>query len=243
MQVSDLSVFINQVESRYHSTGDYFKMVANDLGCKMSPPYDVCFNMSPGEIEAGHQLYLNRDCHLGLEHRVPDAFYTQYSDSWPDEKVVMHAARPQLHKRTREPEYDVVFVGRNDESLYKERNEILKYLSDKVDIRIIGDGRPPKEYVDCLSLGKIIFNFSLKGEINRRVFEGMAIGTLVTDAVRGLDHVGKEGEDFYSYKRDDYEGALRAIKKALDKPIDSRKHIINNHTYKHRFLQMLKGII
>lgn len=244
MQVDDLSVAICQSEARYHSTGDYFKMVAKDLGCSFSPPYDVCFNMSPGNTPAKHQLFLNRDCHLGLEHKVPNAFYTQYSDQWDDDRVVMHAARPSLHKRTKTPEYDVVFAGRNDDGLYQQRARILRHLDQKdIDIRIFDDGLCPKDYVDTLSLGKIIFNYSLKGEINRRVFEGMAIGTLVTDRVRGLEHVGEEDKDFYAYDRDDFDSAVKAVNKALDKPLNSRQHIINNHTYKHRFLKMLEGII
>lgn len=155
----------------------------------------------------------------------------------------MFAADPQIHYDYQlERTYDVGFVGEQDGG----RQGIIDALSEK--FNMLAKYRvSSEEYSQLLSQCKVIFNKSRRGEINMRVFEGMAIGALVTDKVEGLEFAGQDGIHFLTYT--DVASAVSAIKYLLEHEKErynmaamARQHILDKHTYGHRFKGMINFI-
>lgn len=155
-----------------------------------------------------------------------------------------HAADPELHRPMYvEKEYDIVMVGSTDER-YGERNRILELLKSKYKVHV-AKTRPGLAYSQELSKGKIIFNCSMTDtNIPMRFFEGMAIGVLVTNYSKNLDSLAQRGLHYLGYEDDEelistIEEQLRDTQRNLWMPKEARKHILENHTYKHRALTLL----
>lgn len=243
-----MKVRIIQGKSRYPSTGDYFKMIAKDIGVETEfiGKADLALYFNEGlEMAANHHVAYERDADRTILVQSPyPKFYTQYG-SWPDDRVILHATDPEIFKRTQEPEHDIVFVGRDYGG---ERSEFFQALIDSgLDIKVYGDGYNTQDYVDLLNTGRILLNYSERGEINRRVFEIMAIGCCVTDRAEHIEEVGQEGKHLFSFDKNDISKTITLLrklsqnKKLTDKVAKaSRQHIINKHTYKHRFEELIK---
>lgn len=249
-----MNIKLVQDPSRYLSTADYFKKVAPSLGVETNltegagADAAIYFNKSESVFADRHILYeRDPDRQILMDMPANSTFYTQYG-GWSDDQVVLHAADPDIHKRTHDPIYDIVFCGRLYEEERKPFLENLKQLG--FNIKIYGDGFKTSDYVDNMSDGRIILNFSERGEINRRIYEAMAIGCCVTDRVDHLDKVGEEGKHFFSFNKENMNETVKLLLKlSMDKKLTeevakaSRKHIINHHTYKHRFEELIeKGI-
>jgi spore maturation protein CgeB len=138
-----------------------------------------------------------------------------------------------------EKDYDVGFFGES-----RHRKELLDRVERefrmlrKEDIKGI-------EYSRGLSACKVLFNKSDFHELNMRLYEGMAIGALVTNWVKGIEEAGKDGVHFLTYKTDDE--AIEKIQLLLDNDSlrekiahESREHVLKNHTYEKRLHDMLE---
>ena len=96
-------------------------------------------------------------------------------------------------------EWDVVFIGNVNPSVQKERSHYLKRLlalSDRLKIRVETNVHG-KAYVEALKSAKVVFNRSIRGEANMRVFEALAAETLIflessNEEIRDLFEEGKE---------------------------------------------------
>ena len=261
-------VVISQNSARYKGTAEWLKDASESLdGVDVEIIIDGAINEESadlgiichegGKVNAKTVFYYERDARrefLFNSQLAGTTFYAQYCDTtlpasphYGDGFVVMHAADPDFHKRNLEPQFDVVFCGRK----YSDREMFLGHVGQKLDengvsYRFEGDGKDPGEYRDILSSGRIILAPSQFHEINRRVFEAMSIGVCVTDRVHGIKNVGEEGKHFLAFTSGDEMGAVSAIMELVKNPtlmnkIDkaSRKHIILNHSYKHRLKEFL----
>lgn len=158
-----------------------------------------------------------------------------FNPKHPNAHLVLLGADPEVHKKYDvEEEYDVVFVGEQEG-----REDILKKLDSEFNLLNLSSA---ENYAKELSRAKIIFNYSRYNEINMRFFEGMAVGTLVTNKVPHLP--GKDGKHYMTYK--DIDDAVSQIKKLLkdDKKRNeiaknSRDFILKSHTYKHRLKEIV----
>lgn len=240
-----MKIGFSQIDnSRYYSTREYLQFACKDLkiDCGVHPKYDVviCFN-GKSTVPAEKTLYYERDADREIQTDPEgNRFYSQHSKSWSDDRVIYHAADPNIHKRVEDPYLDIVSCGRN----YDNRVAFINAIN--LDINNFGDGHTPEEYVKILSRGRILFNYSHRGEISRKPFENMAIGCCVTDRVKGLENIGVEGEHYFTYDREDPRSAKKVLQYLLDNPDEvervtknSREHIINKHTYKHRLVELL----
>jgi glycosyltransferase involved in cell wall biosynthesis len=241
------NVYFYAQQSRYLTTSDYFNMCLDefDLISDTKKPLDFLLVMNKGcQHRADVTLYYERDCKRELLFQAykPYVYYTNFG-KWQDSQVIMHAAKPNLHKKTHASIADVVFCGR----LYPERKRFLNALIEQgINLKIFSDGFKTDDYVKNLSKGKIIIADSHFNEINRRTFEAMSIGCMVHNRVPGLFKVGQEGKHYLSYEKNNVDQAVSQIKKLLkDKDLrnkinkQSRQHVKQFHTYKHRLKQFL----
>ena len=159
------------------------------------------------------------------------------------------AADPEIHKPfPQKKEYDIVFVGRLDgDEHYGERHRVLDVLAKHFNLLKTKTewGIP---YSQALSKGEIIFNCSASYDINMRFFEGMAIGTLLTNYVPNLWQVATPYKHFIPYYPSDddsdllwkVEYLLKHKRERVKIAKESRKWVVGNHTYKHRAKQIIE---
>ena len=168
-----------------------------------------------------------------------------FIDLYPKGKtdVLPMACDPELHTRLGyEPgEYDIGFIGN---ASYPDRRTLLEQLSLKYKV-LWTNSEPGIPYSQALSNCKMIFNRSLKHDVNMRFFEAMAIGRLlVTDDLEEQREYAIPGLHFVQYK--DWKELDSQVHYYLDHEFmretiakTGRKHVRENHTYAHRLKKIL----
>lgn len=138
-------------------------------------------------------------------------------------------------------QYDVAYIGSSNWSLYPARGSLLKAITSNYKNLKIGQAKA-SEMMEIYSNSKLVFNYSLKNDINMRFFEAIGSGAvLLTNRIigNGIGDLFIEGEDFLVYE--DELDLINKISKYLENEI-SLKTISNSgkqkvhalHTYKIR---------
>ncbi|MBW8888987.1 MAG: glycosyltransferase [Fibrobacteres bacterium] len=106
---------------------------------------------------------------------------------------------------------DVSFCGNLNAGLHGERNRLLarvaRWAGDRpLHLRQAFDGA----YVDVLNRSRLVFNFSIRGEANMRLFEAMACGSapLVEASNQEVPILFQEGKHYFRYHPDRLEARL-----------------------------------
>lgn len=144
--------------------------------------------------------------------------------------------------------FDVGFVGRMD-PMYASRTGLLKKLSTKYDVLAANDylryTNVPKIYSQC----RIGFNKSLRGDLNLRVFEVMACGTmLLTDRINtGIEElfIDKKHLVLYNDEREMLELAGYYLENEDERERIARegqKEVLDKHTHEHRIKEIFRVI-
>lgn len=154
------------------------------------------------------------------------------------------AADPDIHKKHPvEKVFDVAFVGHIAEG---PRNDLIETIKSSFDNVFIGR-KFFDEMAQIYSQSRIVFNRSIRNDVNMRVFEAMSCGSLlITNRLseNGQNELFKPGFDFVEYQ--DEKDLLGKIRDYLEDE-ESRERIAaagrasiqKNHTYTHR----MKGLI
>ena len=156
------------------------------------------------------------------------------------------ACDPEIHGRIKSPlEHDVCFVGSIHPTWGRERKRMLDVVKHNFPNNWIGQAFGRKMTM-LYSSSKIIFNKSILRELNMRVFEAMASGSmLVTDRIHnGLSDLFTEGKDLICYENDDE--MIASITHYLEYNDEreeiagqGNRNVMLNHTYDHRAQQIL----
>lgn len=199
------------------------------------------------------------DVHLGLEARLAYARYfdhvfiaqRDYLGSFaalPHQSVhwLPLACDPEVHfEPGQERVYEVGFVG-NVGKPNSGRHATLTRVLEAFQTNNTARRYSPREMGYVYSRSKIVVNKSINGDVNMRVFEGLASGALLlTDRIaNGLDEIGTDGEHFVTY-----ESAADAVDKVRHylaheqarEEIARRgqQRVFERHSYRHRLDAML----
>ena len=168
------------------------------------------------------------------------------------------ACDPDLHTptRTEPPEYDVAFVGNlyPGSPLYEDRRRTLAELAKRYRCNF-QSGVYFTDMANVYASAKVVFNKSVMGDLNMRVFEAMCSGRpLVTDRVEGLQQLfgtypADEPRRCVSYNgTEDLIGKLDAL--LTDRILwlgdyigaTGRAEVLAHHTYAHRAAQILAEV-
>ncbi len=157
------------------------------------------------------------------------------------------ACDPEIHRRHPLPkERDVAFVG----NLFPgARSELVGRILERHPDSFVG-----RAYFDEMarlySSSRIVFNRSIRDDINMRVFEALACGSLLVTndlAENGQDELFVPGTHLVTYR--DAEELLRAIGHHLEHPGDreriaaiGRREVLANHTYRHRMETLVAAV-
>jgi hypothetical protein len=169
-----------------------------------------------------HHLHFYREAGLSNVFWMPGAININFS----------HHLEPSLNK-----EHDVIFCGSSDDYHFY-RQYLLAFLNKNA-IKVTRTRFPEIEMVyDAYSKSKIVFNCSLNGDLNLRVFETlMSGGFLLTDRLSsnsGLTHLFEVGKhfDWYESEQELLEKVQFYLKNplvALEIATNGQKHFLQNY--------------
>jgi hypothetical protein len=160
------------------------------------------------------------------------------------------AADPALFPAgTRARDIDIAYVGSDDRSSYPERARLLDIIRARHANVLLGRAAP-HEMGNIYSRAKIVFNKSVRNDVNMRYFEAMAAGAvLLTDKLRanGVAELFEPGVDFLEYE--DERSLLELIDRVLSDDAarealgeHARRTILARHTYRHRAQAILAAL-
>jgi glycosyltransferase involved in cell wall biosynthesis len=143
--------------------------------------------------------------------------------------------------------YDVAFVGNLIPGLHDERIKLLNRIKRSFNTAIFQNVWLD-EAVKIYSSSKLVFNRSINGDLNMRVFEAIACGRLlITDAANGILDIFEDKNHLVIYNDSDLE---ELIKYYLEYEEERNKianagmeEIRKKHTYDVRLKEMLRHVL
>ncbi len=160
------------------------------------------------------------------------------------------ACEPQIHRCFQVPKaYDVVFAGQTLRQWHPDRVRLLERLQAAgFDLRV--ESKILEEMALLFSRGRLVFNRSLNADLNMRVFEALACGSLLlTDrlpAEAGLEELFTDRQHLVLYGEDDLEELARYyLENAAEREqiaATGRRLVVERHTYGHRADQVLAAV-
>jgi 2-polyprenyl-3-methyl-5-hydroxy-6-metoxy-1,4-benzoquinol methylase len=141
--------------------------------------------------------------------------------------------------------HDVCFVG----NLFPDRVDLLHRIRRKYHNTFVGQ-RYFDEMAKTFSESRIVFNKSIRNDVNMRVFEAVGCGSLLLTndlAENGLGELLKDGKHLATYRDADelldkvaYYLARETVREQI--AAAGLAEALARHTYKHRMEQLLKSV-
>jgi GT2 family glycosyltransferase/2-polyprenyl-3-methyl-5-hydroxy-6-metoxy-1,4-benzoquinol methylase len=160
------------------------------------------------------------------------------------------ACDPEIHRAWDVARaFDIVFVGQTLRQWHPDRVRLLERLvAAGFDVHVTT--KILEEMALAFGRGRIVFNRSLAGDLNMRVFETLATGRmLLTDRLAsdaGLDDLFRDGVELVCYDEDNLE---RLARHYLERPEEreaiaraGREAVLARHTYRHRVATLLATV-
>lgn len=220
--------------------------------------------------DGGKTIYVGSDTHLGKDYRFKKAekfdyvFFNQkaaveeYNLTHENKAVWLpHAAEPQAYPKIEIiKKWDVCFVGHVQETPNYNgitRVEALDRLFKEFPNFYYGSRHPGfpgknlfEDAAKKFSQSKVVFNISIKDDVNMRVFETLSTGSfLLTNWIPALGDLFEDGKHLVTYKTLDemvekakyfieHDDEREAIAKA------GHEEFAAKHAYKHRVEKILE---
>lgn len=158
------------------------------------------------------------------------------------------ACDPEIHGRKQtQQQFDIAFVGH---VFPGERERLLNEIQERYPRSFVGQSYLD-EMATVYSSSKIVFNRSLKDDLNMRVFEGLCSGSLlVTNALpdSGQDELFQGSRHLVTYESDEdlwekldfyltHEDERQRIAES------GRSEVLQQHTYRHRMEAILETVL
>ncbi len=158
------------------------------------------------------------------------------------------ACDPEIHKKYPcEKMYDWCFIGATEpRDRFKERTDIIQLLQGRFSNSFTGKAFKD-DMAKIFSSSRIVFNRSIKNDINMRVFEALSTGSLlVTNNLdeNGMAELLEDGKDYISYRNN--EELPDKISYYLNNPVEREtiasrgmEKVRKYHTYDERMNTLL----
>ena len=141
---------------------------------------------------------------------------------------------------------DIAYIGSDRVTANPERHALLGALRREFSSTRFGAANP-KEMGRIYASARVVFNKSVKNDVNMRFFEATGAGAvLVTDPIvsNGVEELFEEGTHYVSYQ--DEASLIRVMRNLLADPArcaaigeSARQHVQDYHTYRHRAESLL----
>lgn len=144
--------------------------------------------------------------------------------------------------------YDIGFVG-NRGLMGSERRQLLEFLEKNFKINSLDRKYLPEEIGTIYSQSRLVFNYSIKGDVNMRTFEAMCGGKLLlTNAIpNGLEELFTDRQHLVIYRNS--EELIQLVRYYLEHPEEretiakaGQALVLAKHTYQQRAEQILATI-
>jgi hypothetical protein len=142
---------------------------------------------------------------------------------------------------------DVAYVGSMQQQMNPERHHLIERLKKEFPNHYFGNANPA-DMERIYSSSHLVFNRSVRNDINMRFFESMGSGAvLLSNEIinNGADQLFDNGIHYLTYQ--DEESLVILVKELLRDPArcraiseTARTHILNQHTYSHRSNEIIK---
>lgn len=158
------------------------------------------------------------------------------------------ACDPEIHAAPAlEKQFDIAFVGH---PVGARRVALLEKLQERYESLFIGQ-RYFEDMAETYAAASIVFNCSVNGDLNMRVFEAMASGSvLLTDFQEhnGFGRLFRENEHAALYHDDDQlfaltDSLLEAPERCRAMGATARAAVLSEHTYAHRMSVILNRLL
>jgi hypothetical protein len=146
-----------------------------------------------------------------------------------------------------ERQIDIAYVGSGDARMNPLRHTLMSVLRREFSSTHFGPATP-QEMGRLYASARLVFNRSVKNDVNMRFFEAAGAGAvLVTDPIvdNGVEELFEEGEHYVVYR--DEASLLRVIRDLLADTArcskmgeSARRRVLERHTYRHRARSILK---
>jgi len=226
---------------KYLATGEYFTRAAERLGIELGGE-DAILNIESGwngfkkgKVTGCYDIdVFNEGIPSGEAIAQSDVYFHTNPSNRSHSKATLlpHGFDPELCDIENTGEYDVVLSGLG----YGFRNRIHGVVRENFKYLDVGYGTSTPEYLKQLARAKIILNVTGFKEMNRRVYDGMALGVTLVDDCPNTELLGEKGKHFLTFK--DEKDIIDVIKDVLSntdkyKKIrkEGREHAYKNHTY------------
>jgi hypothetical protein len=204
------------------------------------------------------------DVHQNLEHRLKlahcfDYVFVAQKDYLPvfiDAGIknvfwLPLACDPTFHlspEATEAKHYEIGFVG-NFGAGDGQRQKILNIMSQRFKMNDLRRSYRPEEIGLIYSRSELVFNWSINGDVNMRIFEALCSGRLLlTNMVpNGLEELFTDKKHLVIYHS--INELIELAQYYLDHPVEreaiarnGQQEVLANHTYQHRAEQILSTI-
>lgn len=247
--------------------GDLTKFGTWDLHFEADWAEDALASMIPYEVQSipHPSVFWTSDCHLGYDWRLAKAKRTDWNfvaqkrgldefvrDGIKDPILMYHAVEPMAYPHISSlKKYDLCFIGHINSG---NRIEALDRMFNEVEkIRTV-PGKDPaffygqrlfEEAAEKYCQSKIVFNISIKDDINMRVFETLSTKSfLLTNWIPTLGDLFEDGKHLVMYKTMDE--AVDKMKYYLQHDSEREaiaeegfKEVRSKHTFFHRAKQVM----
>jgi len=128
----------------------------------------------------------------------------------PHSPFPLYAQKTPVHRKLDVPkDLDIVYIGALEPGMRPRRSRFLERiarLSDRYSV-FLGKGFDGEDYTRMLCRGRIVFNYCVRGELNLRVWETLACGSLlfVEDTNPEVRDYFEDGRDLVLYNSDNLE--------------------------------------
>jgi GT2 family glycosyltransferase/2-polyprenyl-3-methyl-5-hydroxy-6-metoxy-1,4-benzoquinol methylase/tetratricopeptide (TPR) repeat protein len=157
------------------------------------------------------------------------------------------ACDPTIHRKHDVPrQYDVCFVGHLAPG---DRTEAIRLLQSRFANAFVGQ-RYFEEMARTYSASRIVFNRSIRNDVNMRVFEALACGSLLVTndlAENGQAELFRDGEHLVVYR--DLDELVEKVAVYLNREDDRERiaaagmrEVVEHHTYRHRMETILRHV-
>ena len=145
---------------------------------------------------------------------------------------------PKIVEPIAEKEFGAVFVGNLNPDLNPDRTRFFKELEEVAPIHVCS-----ADYTTIFPKASIVVNQTVKGDLNFRVFEGMACGALMLTekSDNGLHEIFEEGKHLVTYEKGNIKDAAEKIRYFTDHPEEAqriaeagRKLVLEKHRNENR---------
>lgn len=190
-----------------------------------------------------HRAILDDFDHIFLAQKDDVPVYRQWH---PNVQWLPLAAASDQHRDlglTRD--LDVVFVGSLDPSRHLDRVRLLERLSRRFRVHC-QENVWGEDMARLFSRARIVFNKSVGGDLNMRVFEAMACGAmLLTDRIdAGLDDLFEDRRHLVTYRERDLEDLVAHYLAHDDERLavatSGKDLVLRHHTYDDRARHLLR---